>query len=48
MAVATVGSDPIAAQFAELSASGRTLHKDQAIDNKWLSEEEDMVVCTRL
>jgi hypothetical protein len=48
VAVATVGSDPIAAQFAELLKSGRTLNKDQAIDNKWLTEEEDTVVCTRL
>lgn len=46
VAVATVGSDPIAAQFAELLASGRTLSKDQAIDNKWLTEEE--ILCTRL
>ncbi|XP_008179248.1 apoptosis-inducing factor 3 isoform X2 [Acyrthosiphon pisum] len=48
VAVATVGSDPIAAQFAELLGSGRTLNKEQAIDNKWLTEEEDTVVCTRL
>jgi len=48
VAVATIGSDPIAAQFAELLGSGRTLNKEQAIDNKWLSEEEDTVVCTRL
>jgi len=48
VAVATVGSDPIAAQFAELLRSGRTLNKEQAIDNKWLTEEEDTVVCTRL
>lgn len=45
VAVATVGSDPIAAQFAELIGSGRQLNKDQAIDNKWLTEE---VMCTRL
>ncbi|VVC24249.1 FAD/NAD-linked reductase, dimerisation domain,Reductase, C-terminal,Pyridine nucleotide- [Cinara cedri] len=48
VAIATVGSDPVAAQFAELLISGRTLTKDQAIDNKWLTEEEDTVVCTRL
>lgn len=48
VAVATVGSDPVAAQFAELLISGRTLTKDQAINNKWLTEEEDTVVCTRL
>lgn len=46
--VATVGSDPIAAQFAEFLESGKTLNKDQAIDNKWLIEEEDTVMCTRL
>lgn len=49
VAVATVGSDPVAAQFAELLISGRTLTKDEVIDNKWLTEEEDStVVCTRL
>lgn len=48
VAVATVGSDPIAAQFAELLGSGKTLTKDQAIDNKWLTEEEDTILCTRL
>jgi len=48
VAVATIGSDPIAAQFAELLRSGKTLNKNQAIDNKWLTEEEDTVVCTRL
>lgn len=48
VAVATVGSDPIAAQFANLLVSGRTLSKCQVIDNKWLTDEEDTVVCTRL
>jgi len=48
LAVATVGSDPIAAKFAELLASGRTLSKSQAVDNKWLTEEEDAIICTRL
>jgi len=48
IAVATVGSDPIAAQFAELLASGKTLNKSQAINNKWLKEEEETVFCTRL
>ncbi|XP_050443240.1 apoptosis-inducing factor 3-like isoform X2 [Adelges cooleyi] len=49
LAVATVGSDPVAAKFAELLASGKTLKKDQAINNKWLNDEDDdEVVCTRL
>lgn len=48
VAVATIGKDPIAAKFAELLRSGRTLNKEQAIDDKWLTEEEDIVMCTRL
>lgn len=48
VAVATIGKDPIAAKFAELLRSGRTLNKEQAIDDKWLTEEDDTVVCTRL
>lgn len=48
VAVATVGSDPIAAQFAELLVSGKTLNKSQAVGNKWLTVEEDTVMCTRL
>ncbi|XP_050520127.1 apoptosis-inducing factor 3-like isoform X2 [Daktulosphaira vitifoliae] len=48
IAIATVGSDPIAAKFAELIESGRSLKKDQAVDNKWLDDDDNVVVCTRL
>lgn len=48
VAVATVGKDPIAAKFAELLSSGQILTKSQAVDDKWLTEEEDTVECTRL
>lgn len=35
-AVATLGRDPVAAQFANFLLEGRTLHKSEALDGKWM------------